>query len=116
MTQQTENLAAADKAAKGSVSPAGKVELIDYVSRDLDTTKQDSKLIVESVIAGIVELTMRHKLMRLPNLGNFRVLETAARRGRNPRTGEVVPISPSRRITFRAAKGFKSGINKKGVR
>ena len=98
------------------VGAAGREELVNFVSRDLDTTKADANLIVDSVTRAIVDLTRRHPLVRVPNLGNFRVLETAARRGRNPRTGEIGPISPSRRITFRAAKGFKSGINKKGAR
>jgi DNA-binding protein HU-beta len=54
--------------------------------------------------------------VRVPNLGNFRVLETAARDGRNPRTGEAVAIAPGRRVSFRAAKGLKASVNgRKGV-
>lgn len=98
------------------VAPAGRDDLIDYVSKDLDTTKADANLIVESVTRGIAELSRRHSLVRVPNLGNFRVLMTGAREGRNPRTGEIVAIAPGRRISFRAAKSLKSSVNggKKG--
>ena len=97
------------------VAPAGRDELINYVSRDLDTTKADAGLIVESVTRGIAELSRKHALVRVPNLGNFRVLETGAREGRNPRTGETVAIAPGRRISFRAAKSLKVSVNgKKG--
>ena len=93
------------------IKPAGRDELVNYVSQDLDTTKADAHLIVESVTRGIAELSRRHDLVRIPNLGNFRVLETAARDGRNPRTGESVAIAPGRRVSFRAAKSLKASVN-----
>jgi DNA-binding protein HU-beta len=89
---------------------AGKDEIIDFVSRDLDTSKRDARLIVESVVKGITELSRTHATVRVPSLGNFRVLDTAPREGRNPRTGEAVPIDAGRRVTFRAAKSFKDGL------
>ena len=89
---------------------AGKDELIDFVSRDLDTSKRDARLIVESVVKGITQLSRTHSTVRVPGLGNFRVLETAPREGRNPRTGESVPIDAGRRVAFRAAQSFKDGL------
>jgi DNA-binding protein HU-beta len=97
----------------GGVSPAGREELVSYVARDLDTTKADAHLIVDSVTRAIAEMSRRHPLVRVPNLGNFRVLETGAREGRNPRTGEAVAIAPGRRISFRAAKSLKGSVNGK---
>ena len=92
---------------------AGKDDLVEFVSRDLDTTKQDARLIVDSVTRGIADLTRRYGAMRVPLLGNFRTAETGAREGRNPRTGAPVPIGPGRRVTFRAAKSFKNIINRR---
>lgn len=97
----------------GGVAPAGREELINFVSRDLDTTKADANLIVDSVTRAIAEMTRKHPFVRVPNLGNFRVLETGARDGRNPRTGETVAIAPGRRISFRAAKSLKGSVNGK---
>ena len=87
---------------------AGKEDLVDYVARDLDTTKGDARLIVESVTRAIVGCIGAHRLVHVPGLGNFRILETPAREGRNPRTGESVPISPGRRLSFRAARPLKA--------
>jgi DNA-binding protein HU-beta len=43
--------------------------------------------------------------VRLPGLGTFEVVETPARTGRNPRTGEPMAIEAKRRLKFRAAAG-----------
>jgi integration host factor subunit alpha len=93
---------------------AGKNELIDYVSERLDTTKKDARIIVETVAEAIVSLTGSHRSVRIPSLGKFHCLDTGPRYGRNPRTGEQVPIAPGRRVTFRAARSFKSLINGPG--
>jgi len=91
----------------GSAS-AGKDDLVDFVARDLDTTKQDARLIVESVVRAVTSLLAGHQLVHVPGLGNFRTLETPSREGRNPRTGVPVPIAPGRRLTFRAARPLKA--------
>ncbi len=92
---------------------AGKDELVDYIARELDTSKADSAMIVDAVARGIAELAHRHEMVRVPHLGNFRVLDTAPREGRNPRTGESVPIGSGRRITFRAAKSLKVALGRR---
>ena len=90
------------------VAPAGRDELINFVSKDLDTTKADAHLIVDSVTRAIAELSRKHALVRVPNLGNFRVLETGAREGRNPRTGKEVRIPPGRTIRFKPGKDLQN--------
>jgi DNA-binding protein HU-beta len=90
---------------------AGRGELVDLVAQILDTTKADAGAIVDGVGRAIVELAALRQLVRVPRLGNFRVLATGPREGRNPRTGEGVPIAPGRRVTFRAALGFKAAVN-----
>jgi nucleoid DNA-binding protein len=102
------------EAAAGEVSPAGRRELVELVSRDLDTTKSDASLIVDSVTRGIAELALRSPSVRVPNLGDFRVREMAERTGRNPRTGEAVPVAPGRRLFFRATRSLKSSLNGRG--
>jgi nucleoid DNA-binding protein len=90
---------------------AGREHLVKFIAKDLDTTKYDANLILDSVVKGIVELANSHILVRVPNLGSFRILNMSASQGRNPRTGELVDIAPGKRITFRAAKSFKSVVN-----
>ena len=95
----------------GGIQPAGRDDLTAYVAKDLDTTKADAALIVNSVTQGIAELSRRSLMVRVPNLGNFRVLDTPSREGRNPRTGEIVRIEPGRRVSFRATRSLKDAVN-----
>ena len=102
-TRRTQTLA-------DSQHSAGQKELIEFISKDLDTTKADAALILESVTSAITNLTSTKGGVRVPNLGHFRLVNTSAREGRNPRTGESVTIPPGRRATFRAAKAFRNVI------
>ena len=95
----------------GGIQPAGRDELVTYVARDLDTTKADADIIVDSVTKAIAELSRRNLTARVPNLGIFRVLDTPSRDGRNPRTGEAVKIEAGRRVSFRAARSLKDAVN-----
>ena len=94
--------------------PAGRRELVELISRDLDTTKVDANIIVDSVTRGIAQLLANSPGVRVPNLGDFRVRETAERTGRNPRTGKAIAVAPGRRIFFRAAKNLKLALNGRG--
>jgi DNA-binding protein HU-beta len=92
---------------------AGKEDLVNFVAVDLDTTKRDARLIVDSVAKGIVDIMQRRRELRIPNLGGFRSTVSAARPGRNPRTGEPVAIASGLRVSFRAAKFFKTALGDK---
>jgi DNA-binding protein HU-beta len=49
--------------------------------------------------------------IKLPGLGNFSIKATAARRGRNPSTGEAVDIPAGKRVKFSACKALKAAVN-----
>ena len=52
------------------------------------------------------------KLLQLVGFGTFEVVERAAREGRNPQTGETMPIPASKAPRFKAGKALKDAINK----
>lgn len=59
--------------------------------------------------------TIRHSLeqgenVRLSGFGNYDLRDKPARPGRNPKTGESVPIEPRRVVTFRASQKFKDFV------
>jgi integration host factor subunit alpha len=58
--------------------------------------------IIKSIYRGCADAVM---------FGNFEVKEKAARRGRNPQTGEIVEITPRRVLTFKASQVLKKSIN-----
>lgn len=66
---------------------------------------------VAAVYAELAKLTthslIRGEKFRLPDLGTFSVTEVAARKGRNPATGEAIKIKASKRVKFAVSAGVK---------
>lgn len=52
----------------------------------------------------------KDKVLKIPNLGSFKLRQTKARTGRNPQTGEPIKIPARRKVGFTAAKTFKESI------
>lgn len=77
-----------------------KKDLIDLVSRRCDTTKQEAKQLVETVFGAILESLSKGDRVSVVGFGSFEVRERAARKGRNPKTGEAMALDPSRTPFF----------------
>jgi len=90
----------------------GKTELVNFVAAETKLTKVDSQKAVEAVLEGIKEALKRGDEVRLIGFGTFAVTKSAAREGRNPRTGETIKINASNRPVFRVGKEFKESVNK----
>jgi DNA-binding protein HU-beta len=87
-----------------------KSELIQVVSEKSGLTKKDASAAVEAVFSCISEALARGEKVQLVGFGNFEIRERAARKGRNPQTGEVIDIAASRVPAFRAGKALKEGL------
>lgn len=90
----------------------GKVELVNYVATETKLTKADAQRALEAVLAGISSSLIKGEEVRLIGFGSFAVQQSAARDGRNPRTGETIKIKASKRPVFRAGKELKESVNK----
>ena len=90
----------------------GKVELISYVADVVKLTKVDAQKVIEAVLDGIKESLTKGEDVRLIGFGTFGIQKSAARDGRNPRTGETIKIKASNRPVFRAGKELKDSVNK----
>ena len=90
----------------------GKIELIEYVAGESKLTKVDAHKVVEAVLEGIKEALQKEEDVRLIGFGTFTIQKSAAREGRNPRTGEKIKIAASNRPVFRAGKELKETVNK----
>ncbi|MBM3382589.1 MAG: HU family DNA-binding protein [Betaproteobacteria bacterium] len=79
--------------------------------------KVTKELIVEFLAEIESELVSRQSKIRLDKVGIIQVKERAARKGRNPQTGEEIRIPASKKVAFRAAKSLKEavGIKKKAA-
>ncbi len=73
-------------------------------------TKAQAQRSVESVFDAIVKTLSRGEEVAITGFGTFRVAKSAAREGRNPKTGEKLMIAASTKPKFRAGKGLKDAV------
>jgi len=94
-----------------------KSELVDALASRTKASKAEAGRTVEAlfspsgVIAG--ELKKGGKV-QITGFGNFETRKRGARKGRNPRTGKEITIKATTAAVFRAGKGLKDAVNKRG--
>ena len=88
-----------------------KTELINVVAEKTGFSKKDSDKAVVAVIDAISEALAGGDKVQLVGFGTFEVAERAAREGRNPKTGETMPIAASKTPKFKAGKALKDMVN-----
>lgn len=84
-------------------------DIADALAASRGISRAEAKAVVKQVFDLIVANAAKGEVA-LAGFGKFTVSSRPARAGRNPRTGEVIVISPSKRIKFTPAKGFKDGV------
>lgn len=89
-----------------------KTELINKVAEATQMTKKDATKSVEAVLSAITEALKSGDKVQLIGFGNFEVRERAARKGRNPQTGEEIEIPASKVPAFKPGKQLKEEVNK----
>lgn len=87
-----------------------KADLIQSVSDRTTMTRKDVTMIVETMFEVISEALAEGEKVQLVGFGNFEIRERAARKGRNPQTGEAIDIAASRVPAFRAGKALREGV------
>jgi len=75
-------------------------------------SKIESQNIIELIFDTVKETLVEGESVKVSGFGTFNVKKKNARRGRNPKTGEELQITPRRVITFRASNHFKDLIEK----
>ncbi len=87
-----------------------KRELVIEVASKLGLTQNEVSVIVQETLDTITETLVEGQRLEIRNFGVFEVKERDARIGRNPRTGEEVPIPRKRVAAFRPGKALKEWI------
>lgn len=87
-----------------------KSELIQSVADKTMMTKKDVSLVVDAVFDAIQMTLSQGDKVQLVGFGNFEIRERAARKGRNPQTGEWIDIAASKIPAFRAGKSLRDGL------
>jgi DNA-binding protein HU-beta len=89
-----------------------KAELVEAVLRNLgkDTTKKAAADAVDAVLDAVAAGIKKDKIVQLIGFGTFKVSQRAARKGRNPKTGEVIKIKASKGVRFAVSSALKSKL------
>lgn len=85
-----------------------KAELSELLFDRLGLNKRESKDMVEAFFEIIHETLVQGDDVKLSGFGNFNIRRKAPRPGRNPRTGEAIPIKARHVVTFHASQKLKS--------
>ncbi|HVL76518.1 MAG TPA: HU family DNA-binding protein [Noviherbaspirillum sp.] len=89
-----------------------KSDIIDTVAADHELTKVKARQIIDQVFGFIGTDLKKTGRFAYPSLGTFTVTQRAARKGRNPKTGEPLKIKASKGVRFRPAPSLKSMVEK----
>jgi len=84
-----------------------KKDIILKVSDDTNLKQIDVKKVVQKTFDCIVEALVRGEKIELRNFGVFKIKQRRSRTGRNPRTGEVVPVPPRKAVIFKPGLEMK---------
>lgn len=88
-----------------------KKELVEKVSELGDYNLRESNEIVESVLELLKKTLVEGEGVKIHGFGNFVVKQKAARRGRNPQTGEDIIIGPKKILSFKPSQSLRKSIN-----
>ncbi|MBV1903182.1 MAG: integration host factor subunit alpha [Marinosulfonomonas sp.] len=87
-----------------------RMDLSEAVFREVGLSRNESAQLVESVLDQMSDALVRGESVKISSFGTFSVRNKAARVGRNPKTGQEVPISPRRVLTFRPSHLMKDRV------
>ena len=87
-----------------------KAELAVSLHEELGLNKRESKEFVEQFFESIKSALEEGSSVKLSGFGNFGLRDKPARPGRNPKTGEDIPISARRVVTFRPGQKLKARV------
>ncbi len=91
-----------------------KADLVDQIATATGLTRVETDAVVDGVITLVAASLVRGERVELRGLGVFDVVERAARLGRNPSTGQAVPVPARRAVAFRPSQGLRDAVEDAG--
>ncbi len=88
-----------------------RADLTEAVFNAVGLSRNDSAQMVEHILEEMCAALTRGETVKLSSFGTFQVRHKSERIGRNPKTGEEVPIAPRRVLVFRPSHVLKAQIN-----
>ena len=87
-----------------------RMDLADAVHEEVGLSRNESADLVESVLKQMSDALAGGSSVKISSFGTFSIRDKAARVGRNPKTGEEVPITPRRVLSFRPSHLMKDRV------
>lgn len=87
-----------------------KADLAEHLFTELGLSKRDAKEMVEAFFEEIRSALEQGEQVKISGFGNFELRNKGERPGRNPKTGEDIPISARRVVTFRPGQKLKARV------
>ena len=87
-----------------------KTQLIQKLADASGLTKKQASTMLEALVDTTVSSVRKGDPVKIPGLGTFRKVQTKARMGRNPQTGEPIKIPARKKARFSVAKTFKDAV------
>ncbi|MDH5204583.1 MAG: integration host factor subunit alpha [Hylemonella sp.] len=91
-----------------------KAQLAEMLFEQIGLNKRESKDMIDAFFDLIADSLVDGKDVKISGFGNFQIRTKAPRPGRNPRTGETIPIKARRVVTFHASHKLKEQIQNEG--
>ncbi len=88
-----------------------RADLTEAVYEEVGLSRNESADLVEAVLGEISDCLVSGENVKISSFGSFLVRQKNGRMGRNPKTGEEVPIDPRRVLVFRPSQVMKDRIN-----
>lgn len=88
-----------------------RAQLTEAVYQEVGLSRNESADLVESVLLEISTTLAQGEMVKISSFGSFSIRQKGQRIGRNPKTGEEVPILPRRVLVFRPSHVLKNKIN-----
>ena len=88
-----------------------RADLTKAVQYEIGFSHSESAQLVESILTRISDALVRGENVKISSFGTFEVRDKGPRIGRNPKTGEEVPIDPRRVLVFRPSQIMKDRVN-----
>lgn len=89
-----------------------KADIAERLFQEIGLTKREAKEIVELFFQSICKALESGQQVKLSGFGNFELHDKNERPGRNPKTGEEIPVSARRVVTFRSGQKLRARVEK----
>lgn len=88
-----------------------KADMVEHLVNHFELTRQEGRFLVDKFFEELSENLIEGKEIKLSGFGNFELKDKNSRPGRNPKTGEEVPVSARRVVTFKAGQKFRQKVD-----